>query len=124
MAPNPFPSQRSVAPPPKRSPLIKAILLFCLSLLSLVVLGLTAYAMSIWGMYINHPGSVAGNIEQTVAQSVTLAALGGCLLDGLLIWLLARYRWMAHSTAKWMLYGVGAITALNGVLLCLPQIHG
>lgn len=105
-----------------RSPRLKAILVVCLSLLSLVVLGLTVYGIYFWSLYIKHPGSLAGSIEQTVAHSVTWVALGGCLLHGLLVWLFAHTRWMARSTAKWMLSGTGAIATLNGVLLLIPWV--
>ncbi|MBD2464644.1 hypothetical protein H6G89_26915 [Oscillatoria sp. FACHB-1407] len=122
MAPNPSPSQRPVAPLPERSPLGKSILAIGLALLTGGVLFLTGYAMYLWSFYIKHPGSLAGSIEQTLAQYVTLVALGGCLLHGLSVWLFAHNRWMARSTAKWMWYGTGAIATLNGVLLSLPLL--
>jgi hypothetical protein len=105
-----------------RSPLVKTILVLCLSLLSLFVLVLTTGMMAICSFFITKPDLYPGDISDRAATYLGFMAVGGCLLEGVFVWLLVRYRWMARSTGKWLVYCSWAIAALNGVLLLIPLV--
>jgi hypothetical protein len=105
-----------------RSPLVKLILVLCLSLLSLFVLLLTTGMMALCSFFITNPGLYPGDIGDRAATYLGFIAAGGCLLVWVFVWLLVRYRWMARSTGKWLGYCCWAIAALNGVLLLIPLV--
>jgi uncharacterized membrane protein len=105
-----------------RSPLVKTILVLCLSLLSLFVMVLTTGMMAICSFFITNPDLYPGDISDRVETYLGFIAVGRCLLGGVFVWLLVRYRWMARSTGKWLVYFSWAIAALNGLLLLIPLV--
>ncbi|MDX2212202.1 MAG: hypothetical protein SFY66_02825 [Oculatellaceae cyanobacterium bins.114] len=107
---------------PERSPLIKTILVLCLTLLSLFVLFLTAFMVMLCSFFVTDPDLYPGDISDRAATYLGFMAIGGCLLEWGFVWLLVRYRWIARSTGKWLVYCSWAIAALNGVLLLIPLV--
>jgi uncharacterized membrane protein len=107
---------------PERSPLIKTILVLCLTLLSLFVLLLTTGMMALCSFFVTNPDLYPGDISDRAATYIGFIAIGSCLLGWGFVWLLVRYRWIARSTGKWFVYCSWAIAALNGVLLLIPLV--
>jgi hypothetical protein len=77
---------------PERSPLIKTILVLCLTLLSLFVLLLTAGMMALCSFFVTNPDLYPGDIGDRAATYLGFMAVGGSLLEWGFVWLLVRYR--------------------------------